>query len=152
MSIEKTFKELSDIDVIVGGMYAKNPDMEKTKFAYAYKKFANKNYYPVLKDYREALADARIEHALTSKESGVLLVDGNSVRGYQYDKPGLKAVVAAERALEKEYNAKVIKVEPYLSKEVPPDLSEEAKDLFNGLFISLIEKPAEPSKKDEGGV
>ncbi len=136
--IKKTFKQLKEVDIAVASLYEKNPKVKDSKFGYAYKRFADKNYYPVNKEFSEAINDVRAENALVDKGTGAMIFDPSSFRGFKYDKVGWKTMINEERRLEKEWDEKVIEVEPYICKDLTGvELSDEQKDLFNGLIINI---------------
>ncbi len=134
--IKKTFKELQDIDNEVGAMYRVNPDLQNTKFGYAYKRFAEKGFYKFTKDRMYELSDIRIDYALVDEKTKAILTN-DTPRGYQYDKDGLKAVIKAERDMYDAWDAKEFDVEEYIMKpeNLPEDLTEEQKELFAGVFL-----------------
>lgn len=138
LTIKKTFKELSEIDGIVGGLYQKNPTLRDTKFGYAYKRFSEKNIAPTVKLYSDVLNDIRIDNALTDETTHALLIDKESTRGFKYSKEGLKSVIKEERNLQEKFDVKEIDVEPFISTFVPADLSNlsnEQKELLTGLLL-----------------
>jgi len=49
-NMEKTFKELNELDTIIGNLYQTNPELKDGKFGYAYKRFSEKNFFPIFKD------------------------------------------------------------------------------------------------------
>lgn len=137
MSKEKvvTFKDLQEADAIVGEMYKESPELEKTKFGYAYERFVVKNYVPLMKELQEKLYDIRLDHALTDKGTNEVLVDKEASRGFKYDREGLKRVVDAERRLFKEFEAKEVNVMPFVSTYVPKNLSDKQKEVLTGLIL-----------------
>lgn len=139
-TLKRTFKDLQQIDFLVGGLYRQYPDIQKTKFGYAYKRFADKNYYPHRDDYNLEISDLRVDNALTDKGTGEILrdMDPNS-RGFKFDQKGLKTVMKGEKDLINNWNKKEYDVTPYISSDVPEQLSEEMKDMFDGLFINNVD-------------
>lgn len=134
-TIKKTFKELSEIDSVMASIYEKNPEYKDGKFGYAYKRFAEKNWYPVLKEYQNEILDIRIDNALTDEKTKAILTTEKG-RGFEFDKEGLKAVLKAERELEKKWDIKEFEVEPYIcKKENLIELTDEQKDLLKGILI-----------------
>lgn len=137
-TVKKTFKDLIIIDGMIALVYQENPALKMSKFGYAYNKFAEKNYYPKLKEFQQALADIRINYALEDKETKEVLMDDvkKNPRGYKYDREGLKKVIKAEDALSMEWDEKEVKIEPYFcKKENLPKLSEGQKELLKGTII-----------------
>ena len=137
-NMEKTFKELNELDTIIGNLYQTNPELKDGKFGYAYKRFSEKNFFPIFKDYREALTDVRIDNALTDEKTKAILTDpSRTSRGFQYSKEGLKAVIKAERAIDDLWMAKTVKIEPFFVKpeDMPADLGEEILALMKGVLV-----------------
>jgi len=133
--IKKTFKDLEEIDSIVGSIYHKNPEIKDTKFGYAYKRFSEKNLIPIFKQYNELLSDIRIENALEDEKTKAILHKEGG-RGFEYSKEGLKAVIKAERELGKEWNDKEFEIEPYIiSEENLPELNDEQKEILEGVLF-----------------
>jgi hypothetical protein len=131
----KTFKDLRELDNMVGQLYAVDPKLKDTKFGYAYKRFVEKNYQKPLNDFQEAIMDARIDNALTNETTKELLKDPMDMRGFKYSKEGLKAVIKAENQLVELWNAKEIECTPYISSYKPENLSEEQTEAMTGLLI-----------------
>lgn len=134
------FKKLQEIDAMIGSMYKDKPDLRHSKFAYAYKKFADKSYYPNLKTYYEEINDACVANALTNKETGAMIINDKNPRGFDFDKEGLKQVIKAERRIKGEWDDKDIEVFPFNCTDIPSDLSDEQKELFEGLIINVSKK------------
>lgn len=139
--IEKTFKDLTEFNVVWNKWVRKNPVIENTKIGYAITKFIKKSIQPVFDEYNLALGQIRVQHALTDKTTGALLIDPNpNGRGFQYDRDGLRAVLKAEFELDKEWNPKLFHVEPYICKKenLPVEgLTDEQEEVFGGLIINL---------------
>lgn len=134
--IKKTFKELMEIDEFIGTLYTEKPELKNSKFGYSYKRFAEKNFYPLLKKFREELLDIRIDNALEDEKTKEIIADDLNPRGYKYNKEGLKKLVIAERILEEEWFNKEIKVEPYIcKKENLPELNIIEKEMLLGVLI-----------------
>jgi len=133
--IQKTYKELVELDQAVGELYKKTPDLVNTKFGYAYKKFSAKNLKEVFNDYGEELSGIRIDNASVDEKTKTLLI-APTVRGFQYSKEGLKAVIKAERELEKKWESKVFDVESYIVKaEDLPELTENQLEIMKGIIV-----------------
>lgn len=133
--ITKTFKELQELDQIVGGMYRVDPLLKDTKFGYAYKRLCDKYYIPAIKDYNEAINDARIDHALEDPVTKEILRDSKSPRGYKYSKEEEKKIAHEERKITDAWNLKEIQVEPFISAHIPPELTEEQTAALTGILI-----------------
>lgn len=134
----KTFKELQEADVVVAGLYQKNPDLKNSKFGYAWKRFTDKNYLPLVREFNEDLAGIRVDHALEDPNTKEILIDRMNVRGFKYSKEGLKAVMKAEKALEEKHNAKEVEITPHITTAIPEEveaLAEEQKELLTGLVL-----------------
>lgn len=133
--IKRTIKEIQEIDQIVAGLYGKDAKLQQGKFGYAYKRFVEKNYQPAITRLQEKLADVRVDFALTDPTSKELLLDKENARGYKYDKDGMKKVMEAERKLAKDWETEEITITPFISKEVPKELSDEQKEILKGIII-----------------
>lgn len=134
----KTFKELQEADMVVGTLYQKNPELKNSKFGYAWKRFTDKNYVPVVREFNEELAGIRVEHAMEDAVTKEILVDRMNVRGFKYTKEGLKAVMKAEKALEENFNSKELEIIPHVTTAIPEEveaLPEEQKELLTGLVL-----------------
>lgn len=130
----KTFLEIKEADQLVASLYEKDPNIQKGKFGYAWKKIIDKNYNPTITELNDKMTDNRVEYALTDEKTKELLKgsDGN----YKYSKEGMKALLAAQRALIKEYDSKEIEVVPfYIKSEDLPELTDEEKETLKGLII-----------------
>lgn len=136
--IKKTFKQLQELDLIVGNMYRKDPILSTTKFGYAYKKFYKNNFQPTLDIMKDKLLDARMDNALENKDTGEIIFDQQSPRGFKYSKEGLKKLIPIERKIEEEFDLKEVEIEPYESAFIPKDLKEEEQEALEEYgFISL---------------
>lgn len=110
--MEKTYKQLSQLDNAVAEMIVKNPDLKSAKFGYHYRIFHEKNLKPIFDDYNKALAHIRIDCALTNPTTKALMTT-ESGRGFEFSKEGRKMVIQAEMDLEKEWDNKNFEIEPY---------------------------------------
>ena len=133
--ITKTFKELSELDALVGALYAKNRSLEQTKFGYAVKRFFEVNYVPVVRDYNEELKELRVKYALTDKVTNEVLIDAQNPRGFKYGKEDQIKLMKEERALAESYDTKVIEVTPFISGFIPKEATEYDKEQLKGLII-----------------
>jgi hypothetical protein len=133
--MKRTFKQLKDIDNLVGSLYTKDDKLQDTKFGYAYKRFTDKNVTEIYKKFQRTLLDVRIDNALEDEKTKEVLIDNMNVRGFKYSKVGLKKVVEDEDRVTKEFEAQEIDVEPYISSYIP-ELTEEEVDLLDGLLIN----------------
>lgn len=133
--IKKTFKDLQEIDGVVGQLYAKDATLQNSKLGYAYKRFVEKNYRPLLDELMEKLAIERVEYALTDEKTKEVLVDQTNPRGFKYDKEGLKKVMEAERKLTREFADREVVITPFISSYVPKGLNEEQTEVLKGLII-----------------
>ena len=139
----KKFKELQEVDQLIASLYAKDKTLQNSKFGYAYKRFVEKNYVPVIKEMQERLTDVRIDNALEDKNTKEILIDKESNRGYKYSKEGLKKCIEDERKVMKEFEEKEIEIESFISSFVP-QLDEGQKEILNGLIIE--DKKTKPDK------
>lgn len=142
----KTFKELQEVDIMVADLYKKNPKLKDSKFGYSYKRFSDKNYAPIVRDFNEELGMLRVKHALEDSTTKEVLIDRMNVRGFKYDKKNLVELMQAERKLEEEFYAKEIEVKPFLSTMIPDDMEEPQVDLLKGLVFE--ESAKAPIKKE----
>lgn len=135
--MKKTFEQLKEVDVLVGGLYQKNPTLRASKFGYAYKRFTDKNYSPLLDKFNEELENIRVEYALEHPDTKEILLDPSPAnrRGYKYSKEGMVGLLNAERKLVEKWQAKEVEIEPYLSPMVPEGLEDEQKELLKGLVL-----------------
>lgn len=143
----KTFKELQQIDNMVAELYRANETLEKTKFCYAYKRFAEKNYYPNARAYNEAIQLLSVDNALEDATTGEILVDRANPRGFKFSKVGLKNVMTQENTLQKTWDAKEFEVTPFISSYVPKELTEEQFTMLKGLVLEgdfVVEEVAAP--------
>ena len=131
----KTFKELQEVDMMVGGLYQKTPTLKESKFGYAYKRFTDKNYMPYVKDFNEELGALRVQHALEDPNTKEVIIDRMNPRGFKYSKAELILLMAEERKLAEKWDEKEITIIPYLSKLIPEDLEEEQREMLDGLVL-----------------
>lgn len=132
--MQKTFLQIKEADQLVAQLYAKDASLEKSKLGYAWKRFIEKNYKPVVEEINEKLEDSKIENCLVDKNTKEILYGLNG--SYKFTQEGLKAVFDFRRSLMKEYDEKQFEVIPFIVKENDlPTLSEEEKELLTGLII-----------------
>jgi len=138
--MEKTYKELLEIDSLIAELFTKNPKLKEGKFAYGYKRFCDNNTNKIVDEINERVTDIRVENALTNKETGELVYDGQGPqRQYKYTKEGMLKMNKEVRKLNKEYEGKVITIKPYIVSEIPEMLDEEKK-LLVGCLIEANKK------------
>ena len=120
-------------------MYLEDDNLKNTKFGYAYKRVAEKNYYPRVKEYNLKLTDIRIDHALVDETTKAIKTTEKG-RGFEYTKEELKAVIRAEDKLLKEWNIKEYEIEPYFCKKecLPTTLSDELKEMLINIVIEKV--------------
>jgi hypothetical protein len=133
--MKKLFKDLQEIDSLVGELYGKNPELKQSKFGYAYKRYSAKNYEPIVKDFRDELEGIRIDNALEDDKTHEILTDRANSRGYKYSKEGLKAVIDAEKKLIEKFNDKEVEVTPFITTNIPEEISTELKELLTGILF-----------------
>lgn len=143
----KTFKELTEIDLLVAELYKNDPTLERSKFGYAYKRFADKNFYPINKEYRLELQDIRIDNAIEDATTKEVIVDHSNPRGFKYTKESLKFVVKAEIDTEKKWESKECSIIPHFTTMVPKDLSQEEVDMLVGV---VFEEGTKSKALDDG--
>ncbi|HLD92209.1 MAG TPA: hypothetical protein VI795_02300 [Patescibacteria group bacterium] len=132
----KTFKELQEVDQLVASLYAKDKVLSQSKFGYAYKRFSDKFYFPVVGELKQKLQDIRVDNAMEDKNTKEILVEKENVRGFKYTKEGLKNCIKQERELFEEYDKKEIEFEPFISSYVPEGLTEDETLLLKGVLIA----------------
>jgi len=112
-----------------------NADKE-TKFTYAINKFYKLNIKKVFDEYNEELAGIRVDSALVEEKTRAIVYDKETARGFAYDKEGLKAVMSAEKALQKKWETKEFTVIPYKAKANDvPELTQSEEELLKGLVF-----------------
>jgi hypothetical protein len=135
--MKKTFKELIEVDKMIGDMYASNPELPSTKFGYAYKRYSEKTYWPMVKDRQEAINEARIDNALTDKVTGAIIYDNKNKRGYAFSPAGLKEVIKAEKRIAEDWNEREMDIKEHFCAKtnIPKELTPELKKALKGLVI-----------------
>lgn len=131
----KTFKELQEVDQLVGGLYSVDKTLKDTKFGYAYKRFTEKFYVPVIKEFQDRINDVRIENALENPTTKEILTDEANPRGYKYSKEGLKKVIEAEKKIVDEFDNREIEIEVWKSSFIPEGLTEYTTELLTGIVL-----------------
>lgn len=149
--MSKTFKDLQDIDQVVGALYQKFPTIKETKFGYAYKRYVDKNYAPLVRDFNEELSALRVDHALEDPNTKEVLIDRMNPRGYKYNKANLKQLMYDEKKLAEKWDAKEVEVKPFISVFVPDELSAEDVELLRGVVIdeTYVKTDKEPASQSE---
>lgn len=120
---------------MLGGVYQKFPALKETKFGYAYKRFVDKNYIPLVKEFNDELGSLRVQYALEDKASKEVLIDRMNPRGFKYDKASLMSLMAEEKKLQETWDDKDITIVPYLSALIPEELNEEQREMLAGLIL-----------------
>ncbi len=138
--MKKTYKELQEVDIMVGQLYSDHPELKDSKFGYAYKRFADKNFYAQLKKLNQELLDARIDHALEDPDTKAILKDPTDARGFKYSKEGLKKIIQAEIKISDKWENKEIDIEPYICQDIPEQISDELIGKLEGLLIASPKK------------
>lgn len=133
--MKKTFKELQEIDSLVGAIYQKHPELKESKFGYAYKRYSAKTYEPVVKDFRDELEGIRIDNAMEDETTKEIMADRTNSRGFKYSKEGLKAVIAAEKKLIEKFDAKEVEIIPFITANIPEEISAEDKEALTGIVF-----------------
>lgn len=133
----KTFKELQEIDQIHARLL-EDKEFPKTKLAYSFKRFTEKNLKKIFTDYNDQLQDNRIEHALVDEKTKAILykTDGQS---FMYDKEGLRAVLKANKETAEKWQDKEFEVEPFICTDTEYiedlDLHKEEIELLKGVIL-----------------
>lgn len=133
----KTFKQLTDIDNLIADLYEKKPSLKRTKFGYAYKRFAEKFFYPMDKEYQDELNHARINLALEDEKTKEILLDPSSPRRFKYTKEGLISVLKEENNIWLQWKDKEINIEAYNTAFIPEELTDGDMDLLKDIIINL---------------
>lgn len=131
----KTFKQLQEVDSMIGDLYKEKPKLKDTKFGYAYKRFSDKNYAPAVREFQDELAICRVENALEDPSTKEVLIDRMNVRGYKYSKAGLKACMEQETKIVDKWDVKEIEVIPFYTKDIPAELIEDQIELLKGIIF-----------------
>lgn len=132
--MRKTFKELQEVDVLVGELYKKLPGLKNSKFGYAYGRFYDKNIAPLVKEFQDEAAYIQIDNALEGPDKALLLEEKDPTR-YKYSKEGRKKSLKEQSLLLATFEAKEVEIIPYISSTVPDGLLDEQKELLTGLVI-----------------
>jgi len=136
----KTFKELQEVDILVGALYEKNPGLKDGKFGYSYKRFIEKNYMSHLKEFQHELNDVRIDNAIEDPKTKEILRDPTNSRGFRYTKEGLKKVIEQENEINEKWNVKEIEVEAFICPiESLPTLTDNQREALVGILIAQAE-------------
>ncbi len=128
----KTLSQLKDAEQVIAELFEQNPELEKSKLKYAWKRFSEKNLVPIYKEIQEKIADERLKNALTDKATKEVLFTEGPKPTYKFDKAGTQAVIEFTRDVEKEYDAKEFEVKPFIITDV---LDEYQKEVLTGLII-----------------
>lgn len=147
--MKKTFKELQEIDAVVGRMYKKDPNLINTKFGYNYKRWSEVNYVPHGKEFNTLLEAIRIENALENPTTKEIMIDIANERGYKYSKEGMIKCMNEEIKLAKEWEKKEFEIAPRLSSYTPPNMTEEEIETLLGILISKRPEEVEQKQPDE---
>lgn len=105
---------------------------EESKFKYALTKVCRK-INKLQERYREAVEEINIEHCATEKDTGVILRDAQGQ--YQYVKEEL---LKRNREVSKLFHEEVT-IEPHFATEVPNDLTDLEKEVFEGFVLDTVE-------------
>lgn len=136
--IKRTFKELRELDNIIGMMFGADKNLPNTKFGYGYKRFYTKNLADPFTEYQNEIQDVWADHAMIDDKTKVIVRDeGKKDRsGFGYDREGDKNVRKAEKKLYDKWAVKEIEVDPYfIDPKDLPELNEFQKEAFKGLIM-----------------
>ena len=135
--MQKTYKELQEIDEVVAAIYQRNPEVRKGKFGYAYNRFYSKNIKPIIEEISEKLTDIRVENAMVDEKTKELVYDNtNGQKLYKYTKEGMIKMLSEQRKINKEYDKKKVEIIPFITKDIPEDIMEEEKEALKGCLIN----------------
>lgn len=132
--MKKTFKQLQEIDEVVGGLYLKDENLRGSKFGYAYKRFSEKNYVPAIKEMNEEILTVRIDDALEDQKTKEIISDQANFRGFKYSKEGLKSVIKKEKDIRDSWDEKEIEITPHISTLIP-EMTDDEKEILTGTLI-----------------
>ena len=132
--MKKTFKELQEIDQLIGYLYQVDPKLKDTKFGYAFNKLSNHVLVPAINKFRERIEIIRVNNALEDSNKAILL-DKENPRGFKYSKEGLTKCMEEEIKLTEAYDKEEFEFEPYISSFTPEQLTEDQKELLTGILI-----------------
>jgi len=131
----KTFSQLQEIDRTVAELYGADPELKQSKFGYWYTKWYKKFLQPVWDERSEAIQGMYVDHALEDPTTKAILEDRTSTRGYKFSKEAMKQVIAEEKKLIAEFDAKEVEIEPMIKAEHVPELTEEQKEVLIGSLV-----------------
>jgi hypothetical protein len=132
----KTFKEIKEIDNVIGIIFKRNKELENSKFGYACKRFAEKNYVLVSRELGDKIQDIRILNALENPTTKEIIKDpSDMMRGFKYSKEGLINCIKQERDIISEFEKKEIEIEPYICTSIPESITESEQEELRGLII-----------------
>jgi len=133
--IKRTFKELIQVDFLVGSLYAKDPELKETKLGYAYNRFYEKNIKPTKDEMENKGKELYIDHALEDEKTKAIIRDPQSPTGFAHSKQQMKDMRQKEQEIIKEMEDKEIEIQPYISSYIPADLTEDQTEQLKGLLI-----------------
>lgn len=131
----KTYREILEIDALVGKLYKENENLKSSKFGYWYNKFYEKNVDPIRNEYALALENIKVNNALEDEKTKALLKDSSIPNEYQYSKPGRLKYLEEKQKLDKEFYDKQIEVISFKSPLVPEGLTGEEREMLEGIII-----------------
>lgn len=133
--ISKTYKELVDLDQLVGGWYEKTPTLRDSKFGYGYKRFSEKSLSKIFNEHTEAVSIINIDNALEDATTKALLSD--TIGNFKYSKEGAKKRLQDLRNLKLVWDVKEFEIEPYFIKPeyFPEDIFDEQKEICKGIIL-----------------
>lgn len=167
-----TFEKIRQFNYRGQNFVKKNPTNGLTKLGLAIKKIGSESVEAIVKEYRNAHAEAyytevetvQIDNALVDeKTKAILSAPRDAERPYLYDREGLKRVLEAERhfaevrndAILKEWDSREFDITPIFTTDIPNDLTDEEIEAFKGFCIPedyvkpvVVETPAELEKAD----
>ncbi len=133
--VKKTFKELKDIDYIVGNLYSREPSLKSGKFGYAYNRFYQKNILPLQREYDYEMSEIAVKNAMVDDKTKELIGDPMNRRGFKFTREGLLKAMREEKVLTDAFEGKLVEVKPHFIEEIPPTLTEEEKLSLLGIII-----------------
>jgi len=131
--IKKTFRQLNEIDSVVGELYEKDTTLSQTKFGYAYGKFYEKYVKPVLMELQTELTVISVNNALEDKETKAILMTEDR-KEYLYSKEGKIKKMKEQQKLVEEFNEKEFEIEPYVAT-YKPEMTDEQYEVLKGVIV-----------------
>src|SRR4029077_3506287 len=138
-AIKKTYQEIAAFDGEARAWLTKHP--ENTKVSWAVKRVL-KRTQAVIQEYREKAEDITIEHCSVD-DKGNIITEGLDQFGRERYKFTPEKLLERNQEQRKLFKEKV-DIEPYIATDIPPDITEEDRELF----MDFVLNDAAPETKD----